>query len=359
MQFRGFKSSLKSSWKIWFPFVLIFAAEFAFAASNVVTFNSKTIFTILLPKSIERFWSIFRASGRFSWVCVYLIIIISLNGLSKINQKKFLAGILIFAFILQVIDLRNVLKDKHKNFNQIKQYSTVFHESNKWQAVFQNNNIKHIFLATDIPQNELYAIADLCLKNHKTLNRFYIAHGSNAIFDNYFENAVENPNDDSVYIFKISKPEDEFSASFYNLNYFKIDNYLVGFTQRQIFPDFEKYTPSQIFIYDFNGNYLNDGYDENGHRVLHKNGISYGPYLRLPAGKYLAEVEGKNLALSNISVYSDYGNNRSHQFDVEKTDKCVKINITLGEEVQNLEIFIQNLSDEELVMTSFKIAKTF
>lgn len=217
--------------------------------------------------------------------------IFSLKGLSKINQKKFLVGILTFAFILQGVDLRNVLKDKHKNFNQIKHYSTVFHESDKWQAVFQNKKIKHIFLAKDVPQNELYAIADLCLKNHKTLNRFYIAHGSNAIFDENFEDAARNPDNGSVYIFKISKPEAEFDASFYNLNYFKIDNYLVGFASEQIFPDFEKYIPSQIFVYDFNGNYLNDGLDKDGHRILLKNGVSYGPYLRLPAGKYLADAE--------------------------------------------------------------------
>ena len=87
-----------------------------FAISNNITFGGLTILSIPLPKTILNFASMFRSSGRFANLLVYLLILFAIYSISKIQKKYISIIILAIIFTIQLIDINNVLIQKHKYF---------------------------------------------------------------------------------------------------------------------------------------------------------------------------------------------------------------------------------------------------
>ncbi len=91
-----------------------------FALSNIVTFGSTVLLTIPLPTFIYEFVSIFRASGRFAWIVVYLVFIFVLYMLSRIKVPKIKYLPIVLAavvFAVQLYDFSGVIGRKQSYFN--------------------------------------------------------------------------------------------------------------------------------------------------------------------------------------------------------------------------------------------------
>lgn len=96
------------------------AALGAFAVSNIVTANSRTLLHLPLSGGIIRLCDMFRASGRLIWPVYYLLILVAIVGVSRLAGRKIkgLAPAAIGALLLlQLIDLSPVLLEKRAYFS--------------------------------------------------------------------------------------------------------------------------------------------------------------------------------------------------------------------------------------------------
>ena len=118
------------------------------------------------------------------------------------------------------------------------------------------------------------------------------------------------------------------------------------------FDEFEVYTAmNNIFAFDyinarynFNGDFINGGYDEDGVRYLNPQGVSFGPYWLVKKGSYKVVIEGENLRNIAFDVYSSFGEIR-HDFDIHRDDDSVTLFFSLEKDVEKLEFCIRNNSE--------------
>lgn len=103
--------------------------------------------------------------------------------------------------------------------------------------------------------------------------------------------------------------------------------------------------------------FLDQGEDENGIRRLDSGGVSYGPYWKVQSGDYLLTINGENLDQAEVCLTSQYGE-KEHNFTVmkEKSGRIV-LSVSLEEEVENLEVLIQNPTEEKVRLYCTKMKK--
>lgn len=107
-----------------------------------------------------------------------------------------------------------------------------------------------------------------------------------------------------------------------------------------------------ITFYDYG--FLIDGYDEGGLRYLNKNGISFGPYIKLPAGEYMVEITGDNLLNADFLCYS--GSAGYPLTESIRTENKVILNFILTDTADNFEFSVRNTQEEIIVLENILIS---
>ena len=107
---------------------------FILALSNNIHIGGYNLFNIDLPKFIEKIFGVIRASGRMVWIPFYLIYVLLFVLLSSYSNKKLYKFLIIFALIVNVVDLNKIsnlftLKTGDINVNYKKVYSGPQHIS--------------------------------------------------------------------------------------------------------------------------------------------------------------------------------------------------------------------------------------
>ena len=102
--------------------ILIFVFFFIIALSNKIEYGDKLLFEIPLNKYLYGIASIFRASGRFFWLCYYLILILGIIIIYKSFNKKKSIFFLSILVVIQIVDISPGLKEyvNGKSFNKEK-----------------------------------------------------------------------------------------------------------------------------------------------------------------------------------------------------------------------------------------------
>lgn len=90
----------------WLPLVLAVLGMAVFALSNRIALGSIELFTIPLPQAVERFFTIFRSSGRMFWPLGYLIVFGVLALVSRQAKPIVALGIACIALLLQLADIQ-------------------------------------------------------------------------------------------------------------------------------------------------------------------------------------------------------------------------------------------------------------
>lgn len=193
---------IKYKWYI-IAFFAAFIVALFFAVSPTCTLNDKVIYTINYPQKIQEIFAIFRASGRFAWVCDYLIFTGVLFILSKINSKKIMVTVLVLCVGIQIADLSKLIESK-KYFKETKSYVSPLQDPhwNEFAASAEHLEI----LPYDIPSQISYALGKYALENGLTMNHFQVARPPiDQIIQHYFDtiNLITegNGNPDSIYVF--------------------------------------------------------------------------------------------------------------------------------------------------------------
>ncbi len=91
--------------KFFITLTILATVFFLLSLSNRITLGHHSI-TIPLPNIVLRLWSIFRSTGRFSWMAHYIVILFLVVGLWRIVRNKRVAiGILSALLVIQCLDL--------------------------------------------------------------------------------------------------------------------------------------------------------------------------------------------------------------------------------------------------------------
>lgn len=213
---------------------VMFVLALLAAASNVIMLNGRTLVRIPMPFPIEFVWSIFRGSGRFAWICCYLIMTTAIAMLTKNAHARFAMAALVLALAVQSADLSGVLSEKHKYFSAAQTYTPPVTNDAAWQDLVKSTEWTHLYLTKGVELPVLYDFAALCLANGKTMNRFYFAHGNGAIFDKNVAAALESRNSQDLFVFP---PNDEETVRPPEMRYYRIGEYTVGTFGFVQFPD--------------------------------------------------------------------------------------------------------------------------
>ena len=111
---KNFKKIIKNRNSL--SILILITIFFLIAVSNKVYFFNNLIYQIEIPKILYGLLSVVRASGRMIWPVYYLIFIISILKIYQNFSKKNSLIILLFIFIIQVIDINPGIKS-HYNSN--------------------------------------------------------------------------------------------------------------------------------------------------------------------------------------------------------------------------------------------------
>ena len=215
---------IKRYWKRALPVVLVAAFALVLSLSPTVTFNERVLFTVPIPSFISHLWSVFRSTGRFGWVVVYLIIFSSLIVISKVGTGR-LAAVLVSACLLfQVYDLHFILANTHGRFSEKVEYANVLDGDVFWDASTATGDRKHLILVGDYDLPDLYMFTDWALRHDMTLNTFYFARPP-ADIDANTKRALDNPSKDNLYVFNRNDAQ---AYQNLDLNLYLIDDYAVG-----------------------------------------------------------------------------------------------------------------------------------
>jgi hypothetical protein len=93
------------------PLVTLLALTTLYAISNRIGFGSHELVTIPLPEKIVGLLSIFRGSGRFAWVSVYVLIAFLITLVVKGYSQRVSTAVLVGAALLQLLDVAPMQQD--------------------------------------------------------------------------------------------------------------------------------------------------------------------------------------------------------------------------------------------------------
>lgn len=226
--FGGFKDIISAHrWEI-IAFCAIVFISFFIAASPICSLNARTIYSIDYPEFIKKLLSVFRASGRFIWVADYLLYTAILAAISKLDGKKTILFTVSLCAILQYIDLRNYIKEKHETYSKPAAYVSALPDS-VWSDIAKDGEqIVFMSLPSDGAgiMRMYFVFAEYALENDMTLNTFHIARVDTTKRDEYVAQQYNllsqgkgNPNYIYVFADKTRIPDND------NLTVYTADGY--------------------------------------------------------------------------------------------------------------------------------------
>lgn len=195
------------------------------SASHKFALNGKYVFEIPYPRKVISLWGTFRASGRFIWPVIYLLMLWAMVMVRKcIKNNKIVICLLLIAFVIQNYDIDKLLKVKKGLVRQNVSASIIRDE--RWEQIAEGK--KHIVFVSDVEQNQdiLYSLCQFAYLHDMTTNDFYFAHSAlEGDIENSKEESMEKFRRDTLYIFK---EWDKELYGQYELEYYLLDGVVVG-----------------------------------------------------------------------------------------------------------------------------------
>ncbi len=209
-----------------FAYIFICVACVMISASHLFAINGNLVFELPYPNKLVSWWGMFRASGRFIWGVVYLLMFYAIATATKVLGKGWVSvPILFILFMLQNYDISNVLDSKRLEFKSDVKYESML-QDDLWETI--TNDRKHVIFVSHVTGNQdiLYNVSQYAYLHKMTVNDFYLAHSAAAgdIHED-LETSMGNLQEDTIYIFK---KEDEALCSQYPLMYHELDGIIVG-----------------------------------------------------------------------------------------------------------------------------------
>ena len=219
--------------------MVLFVVSIMIAVSCNVTIGDRLLLSFDLSGSgvIHRISDIFRSSGRFSWIAVYLLMTGGMAGVigfvKKLDEKNesLSAGImtaLIFTLlILQITDIFPGLSKRSAEVREAVEADSVL-DDDYWDELAESGRFKHIVIMRkdDLTEDELYSLAFYAIDNGMTINNFNFARAVDLNIDEIASDSAAHPDDDEIFIFtELTQHE---TIDYPELTYRIADGLLVG-----------------------------------------------------------------------------------------------------------------------------------
>ncbi len=353
---KRFKDLFKDKTKSIALVLIVFIIALVFALSPQITLGNKMILDLKIPHIVYKLWSIFRATARVAWVCTYLVEMLTFIVLFyKIKKPALLSLLLGLALFLQIYDLNQFVITKHSFYSEKMEYDSVLVSDDKWDYLAENKTIKHIVYFTRPSAAYMYSVTDWAFKSQKTVNDFYFARSIDDMVIKNRDAVLANPTEEFIVLF----PEKEkMNCLKYPLNYYRIDDFIVGYAGE--LDELNEMPIDEFYLDWYFGDNLyimpESGEDTDEGRVIYPQGLSYGPYWRLPSGKYMITVNGIDLPEElEIKTYYGLGQNIHENVIVSRSSETIALELDLNQDVEDLEIYLENNSTKNVTVKSIHL----
>lgn len=196
------------------------------ALSPVITFGNHVLFEIPLPDVLSKLWAVFRSTNRFAWIIEYQILLLCCYIVcSKLGRKEAFI-LLLFCVIVQAVDLKNKLIEKHVSYNEEKQFVSTLTDREFWGSIEKDERIKEVVFTTYPGGTPVFSITNWCLENGLYQNYFLFGRSLLDAIKQNTQEALSNPSDSQIFLFN---NYNRAICSEYNLNYYDVDGYIVGY----------------------------------------------------------------------------------------------------------------------------------
>lgn len=220
---------MKKNWAEIVVGMLVVVGLVVFAASPVVTWNDKLLFTLTDSSTLTRYWSIFRSTGRIIWPVNYLIYtaVIVCNARLWNSKKSAVVGSVVLALccFLQVFEISEKLCEQRAQFAQKKTYASPFQDS-IWKELSERKQLKHlVWVSNNYENKEILELSKWAYDNMLTMNNFYFARGIGVAEDT--QSSLRNPDDTYLFVFTQEMIQE---YGDYDLHFYEADKYIIGTT---------------------------------------------------------------------------------------------------------------------------------
>jgi hypothetical protein len=111
------------------------APLFLLALSNRLQFAGREAGTLSLPSGVETLLNVVRATGRFSWPMVYVLVCAALVTLIRGVPHRMIAAVVVSAaFVMQMVDSRIALAEVNERFVESSRVETYLRDS-RWATI--------------------------------------------------------------------------------------------------------------------------------------------------------------------------------------------------------------------------------
>ena len=336
------------------------------AWSPTITLGDKTLFEIPYPSFITDIFDMFRATGRFMWIVVYLIIIFLFIYIAKwittLKSPKtvIINGIVAVCLLLQIVDLYPILSLRYDVGNEdnydSKDYNAL--QSPIWDKIadkYDHIEMMEEEMLVHTNYKDSFSLAQYAVTHGMTISNFAAARPNVELRKEILEknfNLLENnqADDRTIYVFG-----NAFSilGKNLNLNMYIIDNIIIGvkdeidgFTEED---NVKKYD-NNIYQSDLSNNIFSIPDDvENENGEITNNGdkaeyILYGPYLSIGEGVYDITFDVKVLEgngdIGHVDIVANEGASVYSYKNITASDTEIVLNNVCIPSVDDLEIRI-------------------
>ncbi|MCR4888497.1 MAG: DUF6311 domain-containing protein [Ruminococcus sp.] len=216
--------NIRRTWIIAFSIIFILAMFYAASPSGVL--NDKKIYDIYYSENVLKFMASFRATGRFAWICDYIIFTAVIYALSRIKPKQIMTAALVICVAIQLIDIFPSIKSR-RWYKQTYEINYDCLKDPRWEAAAEGCN-KFVGLPYDQPDIYILEFTTFAYKHNMTINHFYVARPP---FDDIlaqYEKTMEELSDgkydtNALYVFLT----DEFIPDIKGLKVYKLDEFYI------------------------------------------------------------------------------------------------------------------------------------
>lgn len=202
------------------------------ALGPTAAIGNHVLYRLSLPVQLEKLWSVFRGTGRFSWPVVYIIMTVTVVILAKFSDAKFVRAVLCIGMLIQLLDFHSVFIEKHEKFSDKEDYQDYVDENPDWENIFsKENGIEHVIFVPSVWHFDRkigQPLAEAALENKKTLNTFYFAHFT--AFGEVSEEihaSVSEGSGHNIYFYTDADTAREWGTD--DMNFYELDGVIIGY----------------------------------------------------------------------------------------------------------------------------------
>ena len=346
---------------------LVFILFYILALSPVVTINDTILFTYSVPNFVVDIWSIFRATGRFIWPSVYMVMILVIWATAKKFSKTTSIFILLTLVFVQYQDMSGYFERKGAPFREVHIWETNL-KSEMWGVIA--NDFNHLFYTSAV--TNMNPILRFAAQNQLTVNDTYLARINSVAIAalkqdtlNMLSNGfVEN---NKVYIFQNAPAY----LIFRNILYiYEFDGIIAGFARKidnaEQMEGVVRFTSESSFdVMPVSGVNMRGATDTDQGRIISTSGATWTALFPLPPGLYTFEWTGYNL--NNGSFDNAYWDEdvrtyqRLEMLNVERTYTLFKFSIYIPKDyvIERIQARVFNNSSEDILVQSVRFWKNF